>query len=222
MQWLHKNVTQLGSNHLATKNSPYLQTEDRSSITPRCRHLMRLVAADFSLVAPNQRRTETGIGTQCPPRTDCPGPTREGFEFPRLGWSVPLSLSQNREGLPSPPLERSVAVIYTRVGGPRALNCMSDHHRQWRFKRFDAPRSGPQTLELAEALPNRWPRPIQPNKLAYFKRDDMRTFIVIRLLRARRRLGRITNPTMGIAQRVSQVVNERHRCIIRFFRGTSD
>ena len=70
---------------------------------------MRLVAAELSLVAPNQRRTETGVGTQSPPRTNYPGPTREGFGFPRLGWSVPLSQSPNREGLPSPLLERLVA-----------------------------------------------------------------------------------------------------------------
>ena len=97
----------------------YLQTGAHSNITLGCKHPMRLVVAELSLVAPNQRRTETGVGTQSPPRTDYPGPPQEDFGFPRLGWSVLQSRSQNREGLPSPPLERLVAVIYTRVGGPR-------------------------------------------------------------------------------------------------------
>ena len=101
------------------KKVHYLHTKVYSSLMLGCKHLALSVAAESSSVAPNQRRTETGAGTQSPPRTDYPGPTREDFGFPRLGWSVPLSQSPNREGLPSPPLERLVAVIYTRVGGPR-------------------------------------------------------------------------------------------------------
>ena len=97
------------------KKVHYLHTKVYSSIMLGCKHLARSVAAESSSVAPNQRRTETGVGTRGPPRTDCPGPTREGFGFPRLGWSVLQSLSQNREGLPSPPLERLVAVITMRL-----------------------------------------------------------------------------------------------------------
>ena len=76
------------------------------------------VVDECESVAPNQRRTETGAGTQSPPRTDCPGLTQGGAEFPRLGWSVHWSLSQSREGLPSPHMERLAVVFCTRADDP--------------------------------------------------------------------------------------------------------
>ena len=91
---------------------------------------MQLVGAACGLVAPNQRRTETGTGTQSPPRTGCPGPTQGGVEFPRLGRSVRLSLSQCREGLPSPHLARLVVAFGRELDGPHepsalhALRCV--------------------------------------------------------------------------------------------------
>ena len=63
-----------------------------------------------------------------------------------------------------------------------ALGGVSYHHHQWRFERFDAPRSSPQALQLAESLSNRWPRPVQPHKLAYIEGLYMSTFVIIRLL----------------------------------------
>jgi len=92
--------------------------------------LTLLVGDACGWVAPNQRRTGTGTGTQGPPRTGCPGPTQGGVEFPRLGWSFRLSLSQSREGLPSPHLARLVVVSDTRADGPhepsvlRASRCV--------------------------------------------------------------------------------------------------
>jgi len=84
-----------------------------------CRRLTQSVGDACGSVAPNQRRTETGIGTLSPPRTGCPGPTQGGAEFPRLGWSVHLSLSRSQEGLPSPHLEQLAVVFGTRSDGPR-------------------------------------------------------------------------------------------------------
>jgi len=86
---------------------------------------MRSAVDEFVLVAPNQRRTEIGIGTQCPLRTDCPGPTQGWAEFPRLGCPVHPLLFQNREGLPSPLLERLAVVFCTRADGPheRSVLC---------------------------------------------------------------------------------------------------
>ena len=44
MQWLHKNVTQLGSYHLANKKVHYLHTKVYSSIMLGCKHLAQSVS----------------------------------------------------------------------------------------------------------------------------------------------------------------------------------
>ena len=96
-------------------------------------HLTQSGGDEFLSAAPNQRRTETGAGTQSPPRTGCPGPTQGGTKFPRLGWSVRRSQSQSREGLPSPHLERLVVAFCTRADGPHepsvlcAWRCVLSH-----------------------------------------------------------------------------------------------
>jgi len=63
-----KEVTQLHSNHMANeKGSIFTNNGYSASIILVCTRPTRLDVDEFVPVAPNQRRTETGIGTQCPP-----------------------------------------------------------------------------------------------------------------------------------------------------------
>jgi len=76
-------------------------------------------------------------------------------------------------------------------GGPRGQSAESgyqhQHHHQWRFKRFDAPRYGAESLEFTKFLADRWSRPKHPNKLALGEHGLLRTLIIIQFLRPGRR-----------------------------------
>ena len=102
--------------------SIYKQRCQSARVIRECTRPVQSDGDACGLVAPSQRRTETGTGTQGPPRTGCPGPTQGGVEFPRLGRSVHLSQSRSREGLPSPHLARLVVVFGMESDGPHGLS----------------------------------------------------------------------------------------------------
>ena len=112
---------------------------------------MQSVGAACGLVAPNQRRTETGTGTQSPPRTGCPGPTQGGVEFLVLGGqSVGHGFGVGKDSRVHiwrgwwwcPTQDQTVHM--NRLSG--ALHGVFYHHHQWRLKRFDPPWPCPQAL----------------------------------------------------------------------------
>jgi len=99
-------------------------------------------------------------------------------------------------------------------GGPRGQSAESasqHHHHQWRFKRFDAPRYGAESLEFTKFLADRWSRPKHPNKLALGEHGLLRTLIIIQFLRPGRRSSGISHPLMGVPQGITQVADKRHR-----------
>ena len=161
-----KKIIQLRSSHMVRKKCS-LCTNKRHSprVMPRYRRLTPSVVDECGLVAPNQRRTETGAGTQSPPGLAVLVPPREGRSS--LVWGGQFVSHSLRVGRDSRVhiwngwwrrLAQDQTVHMNRLSC--ALGGVLNHHHQWRLERFDAPRSGPQALQLAESLPNRWPRSI--------------------------------------------------------------